>query len=557
LFRSAQPRRDRTQEDDGSGFSLSEVYSRVGDAPEQGRDVVRLAGISMITKMIVVTALLLLAASVAGGISSYLVAASAIEREIEFTAQQVVASLAGSITTVIKNPGAAGELQIALNKVLREDDEGRVVDAYILDKTLVVLAAKDTQAVGTQYSGGLLGEQFRSVGILDSAETHTTVAAPVQWGKKKRRNLGYVVFSFSQGAVKKARNEIVLQFVLIFLIAFACTILFTRTVLKYLLRPVVTLGRAAYELAKGNYTFPIADIGGKDELAMSTRSFIKMREAQQIFVHFSNPALVRKILGGIAHDKAEEAKLTISFGDGVSFTSWSSAHTAAEISGMLTDYFTLAGKLVDAHNGIVEKFIGDCIMSYFGLDEESTTTAARNAILALVCTQHVFNFSNYAFKRYHNRVPLQFRFGAASGKCVVGPMGAKGVKLDYTLVGSPVNLASRLESLAPAGGIVIDRFTYLNAGGDAFLSIKHTEVKHNVKGFEDVESGIRVLHVGNLSGAAQRAMTCEFLFGFLQRKDVQDILQLSDEQQREFLARVKERLDTTGLELPAQVMTDE
>ena len=80
--------------------------------------------------------------------------------------------------------------------------------------------------------------------------------------------------------------------------------------LKKSLRPVVRLGQAALAYAQGDYSFDLPEVRGRDEVAVATQSFLLMREAQQIYTRFSNPALVTKIREGKVPKRGEEVKDT-------------------------------------------------------------------------------------------------------------------------------------------------------------------------------------------------------------------------------------------------------
>jgi len=504
--------------------------------------------LSMVAKVIVVTVALILGATTAGGLSAYLVTKSYLESEIAFTGRQLVGSLSSSITTLINKTGGEGELQVALKKLVSQDTDGRIQDAYILDTSFKILAASNQEQIGRQYTGPLNLESL--TGLTTFAKSNATiVAAPVQWGKTdKAVVLGYVVFEFSSSTIDKALNRIILWFGLIFVVAIALSSVVTWAVLKRLLKPVVNLGQAAQALANGNSDFPIERSKGHDELAATTNSFLDMREAQKVFVRYANPALVQKILKGVAPDKAEEVKLTIGFGDGVKFTDWSSAHTPTEISDMLTDYFTIGGQLIDHYNGIIEKFIGDAVMSYFGIEaKEGAKKYAQNAIMANISIQHALSIASWSFKKFHSRVPLKFRFGLATGKCVVGPLGAKGVKLDYTIIGMIVNLASRMEGVAEPGGLAIDNFTFQNAGGESLLMAKGpTPV--NVKG---CKTPIPVYSVIGLSDPTEDERLRIMIRKFFERPDILEVLKLTPAQIHLLNAEVEKRT-SEPLRLPVK-----
>jgi adenylate cyclase len=505
----------------------------------------RTRGPSFVTRMLLVTLFLVLAATLASGASAYLVAITTVEDEIEFAGRSLVHGLSGSIVTIITKPGAEGELQVILNQNLAVDKEGRVADALIIAKDLTVVAAKDPSQVGQKYSRLAGLKDLETMQTVRIRGTGTRIAAPVQWGQTTKRTLGYVVITLSERAFAAARRGIMISFSALFLIAALVTVVVTRTVLRRLLKPVVDLGNAARALAAGDSDHPL-EAKSSDEIGVATHSFLKMRAAQRVFVRFSNPALVREILEGRAPDVAVDVRLSVGFGDGVRFTDWSSAHSASDTSSFLTDYFTLFGQLVATHGGLIEKFMGDAVMTYYGLHRDGSEKSSWQALRTHVAGQHLLKIANEAFGRYHGRRLLQFRFGVATGKCVVGPLGARGVKLDYTVIGETVNLASRLEGLAAPGGLIIDRFTYLNVEGASCLESEGA-TEEVVKGFAKPVCTYRIAGYRTAEEVDRLRQT---VLDVLRTEAVRAVLRLKSQQFSELFANAEKTLMAKAPVLP-------
>ncbi|MBI5510391.1 MAG: adenylate/guanylate cyclase domain-containing protein [Deltaproteobacteria bacterium] len=505
-------------------------------------------GPSFVNRMLLVTLFLVLAATLASGASGYVVATKTVEDEIEFAGRSLVHGLSGSIVTIIAKPGAMGELQVVLNQSLAVDKEGRVADLVIVAKDLTVVAAKDPSQVGQKYSRFAGLKDIKTMQTVRLRGSGTRIVAPVQWGQTKRRTLGYVVITLSERAFAAARRGILVSFSALFLVASVATVFLTRRVLRRLLKPVVDLGDAARALAEGNSDYPL-EPKSRDEIGVATHSFLKMRAAQRIFVRFSNPALVAEILAGHVPDVPVDAKLSVGFGDGVRFTDWSSAHTASDTSSFLTDYFTVFGQLVATHGGLIEKFIGDAVMTYYGLQREEAAQASLQALRTHVAGQHLLAIASVAFERYHNRRPLRFRFGLATGRCVVGPLGARGVKLDYTVIGDTVNLASRLEGLACPGGLTIDRFTYLNVDGALCLEAEGP-TEQTVKGFD---APVCIYRVAGYRTAAEIDRLRSTVLDLLRKDEIRAVLRLTDEQFTELFAGAEQDLMGQAPLLPVRV----
>jgi len=129
-------------------------------------------------------------------------------------------------------------------------------------------------------------------------------------------------------------------------------------------------------------------------------------------------------------------------------------------------------ELVADHGGVLGKFLGDGVLVYFqetGVSEaERGRDATRCARLCLAVAPTLERLARRWGKR-GLRVMLHTRTGIASGYCAVGDWGGDG-RLDYTLIGSVVNLASRLQAEAPPGGILLSETAALLIRQDAKLA---------------------------------------------------------------------------------------
>jgi class 3 adenylate cyclase len=111
--------------------------------------------------------------------------------------------------------------------------------------------------------------------------------------------------------------------------------------------------------------------------------------------------------------------------------------------------------------GTIDKFIGDAVLVFFGDpdSEGETEDALRCVEMALRMRLRVAELQKYWRKLGVSR-GLQVRMGIATGFCTVGNFGSE-QRLDYTVLGSPVNLAARLEGIAEPDAILIDESTHI------------------------------------------------------------------------------------------------
>ncbi len=524
-----------------------------GTAPAPRRKKKRM---SMVTKMIGLMVALMLCASLAYYLLAYREAGKAIEDIILISGEQLVGSMSDAITTEMYNMRAdeskqqsISNLRLIMKKRLSGRGSQAIEDAYILSKDFTILVAKDDWKEGGSYEHPDLLKTLAGVQTTHSDAHVSTVAAPVTYGEFA---LGFVVMAFNKKAAQQARQRIMLMFLFIFGVVFVAMVIILRFTLRRQLRPIVRLGQASEEFAKGNYDFRLRELDGHDEIATTTRRFNQMMEGFLTFVRFSNRVLVQKIQRGDMAEEAEEVNLTVGFGDGVNFTTWSAAHTARKIAAQLTDYFTLSGRLIDQAGGLIDKTIGDGIMTYFGVDQKEAKTPAQDAIRAMFCVQYVIAFANWAFRTFHGRLPLEFRFGVATGRCVLGAIGVKGVRMDFTIASLVANLAARLEGMADAGGLLIDSYTCLNSGGEEYLVVEGPMMV-KPKGFRHKVPAYKFI---TYKEEADRQAVRQLLLNYLLSDETKKLLGLDDEEWEQFRTFVQTWLDDNELRLPAKVAVD-
>jgi len=167
----------------------------------------------------------------------------------------------------------------------------------------------------------------------------------------------------------------------------------------------------------------------------------------------ANPALLR--FGG------DRKELTILFSDVRGFTTYSERHEPEKVVEILGEYLTRMVDVVFKNEGTLDKFIGDAVMAIFGSPVPQTDHALR------ACKTAVGMMAELKALRekwaQEGRDPFAIGIGINTGEVIVGNLGSV-QRFDYTVIGDPVNLAARLESLnkefPQASGIIISDFTY-------------------------------------------------------------------------------------------------
>jgi class 3 adenylate cyclase len=150
---------------------------------------------------------------------------------------------------------------------------------------------------------------------------------------------------------------------------------------------------------------------------------------------FSNPE--RMLVG-------EDRMIAILFSDIREFTSFSEKMLPNEVVESLNTYFTIMVEVITNHHGIVDKYIGDAIMAFYGAPAQHENDADEAVLSALEMINALTDFNDWQKQR--NRLPFNIGIGINYGTVTVGNIGSD-KKMDYTIIGDMVNLASRIEGL--------------------------------------------------------------------------------------------------------------
>jgi adenylate cyclase len=173
---------------------------------------------------------------------------------------------------------------------------------------------------------------------------------------------------------------------------------------------------------------------------------------------FLSQAAVDEVLSGRMKVKLEggASDITVLFADIRGFTTLSSHMRPEEVVRFLNSFFGEAVDAVEKHGGIVDKFIGDCVMAVWGAvsPREDDARSAIKAALEMVQRAAAIQVGG---------APLQLGVGINTGSAVVGAIGGK-KRSDYTAIGATVNLAARLCGIADAGAVLITADTLVRAG---------------------------------------------------------------------------------------------
>jgi len=175
---------------------------------------------------------------------------------------------------------------------------------------------------------------------------------------------------------------------------------------------------------------------------------------------------------------SQRKKLTVFFSDIADFTEITDRLESEELTHLLNQYLTEMSRVAAEHGATIDKYVGDAIMIFFG-DPESRGAKedALSCVMMAIAMQKRLAALGKLWRDAGIERPLQCQIGISTGYCTVGNFGSED-RMDYTIVGSTVNLASRLERLAPPGGILIAYETYALVKDQVYCEERgHIEVK--------------------------------------------------------------------------------
>ncbi|KTC79569.1 fused adenylate cyclase/two component hybrid sensor/regulator [Legionella cherrii] len=239
----------------------------------------------------------------------------------------------------------------------------------------------------------------------------------------------------------------------------------------------------------------------KDQLSLRKTNFLLQKIKSQlevrnklirkVFSFYMSDEVVNTILKSPHHQKlgGYENKITVMFSDLRNFTPLSEAIPGETLVSLLNNYFSKMVPVIEKYQGIVDAFIGDAIMVIFGAPYSSGNDSLR-AIACALEMQQVLKKLNQANKK-KNLPQLEMGIGINTGVAVVGNVGSK-KRMQYSAIGSSVNLSSRIQDLSLGGQILISESTYKEVVNDIEIN-GHLRVK--VKG---IQSPITIYDVSHL-----------------------------------------------------------
>ncbi len=310
---------------------------------------------------------------------------------------------------------------------------------------------------------GLLADQMKRSGRPEDTFTVSLAGAPQQaffkWlNPDSPFPPAYHVSMCSLAGALQTQRELRVQILGFSAVAMLGALILSLLISHGLATPLRELVAGTAAIRGGDLQVRVP-VRSRDDVGQLASSFNEMAEG------LAQKEMYRTVLNMVADEKVAQAlvngqlalggelrEITVLFCDIRGFTPLTENMPPEDVIEMLNEHMTALTRVVKEHHGVVDKFVGDMVMAIFGapVSHENDTLNAARCALRLLAEREKLNATS--------RHQLKIGIGIATGKVVAGCMGSSD-RLNYTVLGERVNLASRLCSQAGPGQVVIDQTT--------------------------------------------------------------------------------------------------
>jgi class 3 adenylate cyclase len=246
------------------------------------------------------------------------------------------------------------------------------------------------------------------------------------------------------------------------LVALALAMIVLHNLARSVTRPIVTLAAAAKRVGGGeleDIELPKVRSKRKDEISILCNSFKEMisglKEKEQVkgvLNKVVSPDIAKEILQSPIHLGGEERRMTILFADIRHFTPMTEHMSPQDVITLLNSCMSRISTIIDRYHGVIDKYVGDAVMAVFGIP----THKEESTLDAVLCAMEIISsLTQWNEERKQQGLgAIAMGIGVHTGNVIVGNMGSEN-RLNYTVIGSNVNLASRLCSVAAEMQILV------------------------------------------------------------------------------------------------------
>lgn len=275
-----------------------------------------------------------------------------------------------------------------------------------------------------------------------------------------------LIYSVDKNA-KEMLTQVAIQTHIIIFIALIIIIIVAQLISKHITKPISLLSEATSMVSQGKLDevkLPPIKKKKKDEVEALYHAFYKMIEelkekekVKGVLNKVVSPMIADEILKGNVQLGGEEKIVTVLFADIRHFSEISEKMLPNEVIGMLNACMTKISHVIDEHGGVIDKYVGDEVMALFGAPISSSDSAVKAIECGIEMLRVIDEWNNQREQEGAGK-RIQMGIGIHTGVVVAGNMGAED-RLNYTVLGANVNLASRLCSKAAEQQILVSKET--------------------------------------------------------------------------------------------------
>lgn len=392
-----------------------------------------------------------------------------LQKQMDHFADTVVAQLADNSKELVMSDDILSLMVVISNLGSQENILGAVIysdDGQILTSSGVIPNEEIYRLYNRSNENKNKTDHFQFQWET-SSDNGQTVGATSYITPIKFQNIvaGHALVTFSTAEIEQTILDMIQAIVVATIIMIILGVFVSLHMGRRISKPLHSLMDASREITNGNYKYQIKE-RRNDEIGNLTEALNRMADGllektqvENAFSRYVSKNIAKEIMGNLEHIQlgGQHVEGSVIFADIVGFTELSERHPAEKITGVLNDYFSYISLASKMYLGTIDKYMGDCAMIVFGVPEEDKLHKLH-AIYCAVMIQKLIERIN-DIRRNSNQLAVSFRIGINSGSMLAGNLGST-ERMQYTVVGESVNLASRLQNIAEANQIIISREFY-------------------------------------------------------------------------------------------------
>lgn len=325
---------------------------------------------------------------------------------------------------------------------------------------------------------------------------------------------GYATVVFNEASLASHFDQMAYALIATSIVLFISLTVVIFLMSRHVTAPLKHLATAAANIDNGNIAF--IPERRNDELGQLVQSINRMgkdlarkSEVEAVLEKFLAPDVANKIINELddVNFRGENVEATVLFADIVGFTQISEQMTPEAVSEWLNEFFGYYSSCAKLYFGTVDKFLGDCVMIVFGAAKQDP----KHQYNAVACARLMQELTLHINQKRADKgqFPVYLRIGINSGKMLAGLLGSQD-RLEYTVVGDSVNLASRLCNEAKQGEVIIQEQCYDTLKKQCAISVD-TPKTIKVRGKTEPVSIYNVTDIAQERSSANKAFIADLL----------------------------------------------